>query len=81
MDVRLRDPVSAAEAIRLQESLRPKVILKKTWDRLSVLGAVDCSHTVGSTMGRAAIVLPLLASISALIWLADRRGVKTVMPG
>ncbi len=31
--------------------------------------------------GRAAIVFPVLASIGVLIWLADRRGWKMVMPG
>jgi len=56
-DILLREPVSATEAIRLQDALRPQVILTRTWDRISILGAVDCAHAVGSTTGRSAIIL------------------------
>jgi len=50
-------PRSSSEAIRLQEQWRTRVVLKNTWDQLSVIGAVDCSHAAGSPSGTAAIIL------------------------
>ena len=52
-----RIPTSSEEAIRLQEELRPQVVLRTTWEELSVIGAVDCAHRAGSDEGVAGIVL------------------------
>lgn len=49
--------ISTTEAIQFQEQLRSKVVLKNTWERLSVIGAVDCSHAPGAPMGIAGIML------------------------
>ena len=65
-----REPTSPAQAIQLQERLRPKVNLTKTWECLSVIGAVDCSHAPGATMGAAGIILyryPELVELSRTV--------------
>ncbi len=49
--------ITPEKAKRLQEELRQKVVLKKGWETLSVIGAVDCSHKAGEAMGVAGIVL------------------------
>ena len=52
-----QESMSTTQAIRLQEQLRAKVVLKPNWERVSVVGAVDCSHAPGAPMGVAGIIL------------------------
>lgn len=52
-----REFPDAKRAIRLQDQLSSKVIPKKTFEKISVIGAVDCSHTPKSNLGVAGIAL------------------------
>jgi len=52
-----RESPAARRAIRLQNQLRSKVITKKTFEKISIIGAVDCSHAPKSNLGVAGIVL------------------------
>jgi len=66
----VRGPTSVEEAIRIQEHLCAKVIRTRTFERLSTIAGVDCSHAAGSSAGVAGIVVyryPELIELSHVV--------------
>lgn len=54
---RWHEPASVEDAVRLQEQLRPRVIRRRTFEDPSVIGAIDCAHAAGQSVGAAGIIL------------------------
>ena len=52
-----RAPRSVTEAIRIQQHLRSQVIRTRTFETLSTIAAIDCSHQPGRPGGVAGIVV------------------------